>query len=296
MEVGKRARECERVRACVCVCVRACVRVCVCDCVRVQHEYTRIWMCTRLPPQAMACGIPVVTSSCYGVNMFCEHEYNCLMTPATDATAMATALHTLIRSPAVRHSCMLIFRGGGCTQTKCVCALKGVVLLGASYSGKIALAGSCRLRSTLAAAPVLFAHAVVTVAKKHTSATPIYFIAVCIYECVYDDISADLCVGIACMSVFVIDSMTGFAWVCVMTTSLYRVRVFACSGSHFRCVFVCVQLAATLAARALEVVARFTWEHALTLLEDALFTSAWLLHHPPAVIAADGSDRLARCD
>jgi hypothetical protein len=35
----------------------------------------------------------------------------------------------------------------------------------ARNSGEVALAGSRRLRCTLAAAPVLFAHAIVTVAK-----------------------------------------------------------------------------------------------------------------------------------
>jgi hypothetical protein len=44
-------------------------------------------------------------------------------------------------------------------------ALKGQTLPRASHSGEIALVGSHRLRSTLAAAPVLFAHDVVTVAK-----------------------------------------------------------------------------------------------------------------------------------
>ncbi len=50
-----------------------------------------------------------------------------------------------------------------------VCALKGPRV---SHSGVIALSVSRRLRSTLVAAPVLFAYAVVTVAKTHTSATP----------------------------------------------------------------------------------------------------------------------------
>ena len=44
-------------------------------------------------------------------------------------------------------------------------ALKGQALLRASQTSEIALSGSRRLRSTLAAAPDLFAHAVVTVAK-----------------------------------------------------------------------------------------------------------------------------------
>ncbi len=51
-------------------------------------------------------------------------------------------------------------------------ALKGLALPRKSHSGEIALAGSHRLRSTLAAAPVLFVHAVITAAKHRTSATP----------------------------------------------------------------------------------------------------------------------------
>ena len=47
----------------------------------------------------------------------------------------------------------------------CMRALKGLVPPRASHSDAIALAGSRRLRSTLAAAPVLFAHAVVTEIK-----------------------------------------------------------------------------------------------------------------------------------
>ena len=60
-------------------------------------------------------------------------------------------------------------RGGGCSQAECVRALKGLVLPCASHSGEITL--SCRLHSTLAAAPALFAHTVVTEVKKSTSAT-----------------------------------------------------------------------------------------------------------------------------
>ncbi len=48
-------------------------------------------------------------------------------------------------------------RGGESTQAECVRALKGLVLPRASHSGEIALAGSRRLCSTLAAVPVLFA-------------------------------------------------------------------------------------------------------------------------------------------
>ena len=62
--------------------------------------------------------------------------------------------------------------GGGCAQAECAHARKGLVLPRASHSGEIALAGSRRLRSTLAAAPVLFAQAVVIVAKIGRSITP----------------------------------------------------------------------------------------------------------------------------
>ncbi len=50
------------------------------------------------------------------------------------------------------------------TEAVCTHEHKGLVLRRASHSGEIALAGSHRLRSMLAAAPVLFAHAVATVA------------------------------------------------------------------------------------------------------------------------------------
>ena len=62
--------------------------------------------------------------------------------------------------------------GGGCMQAKYVRALKGLALPRASHSGEIALSGSRRLRSTLAAARILFAHTVVTVAKNSTPTTP----------------------------------------------------------------------------------------------------------------------------
>ena len=47
-------------------------------------------------------------------------------------------------------------------KTECMHVLKGLLLQRASYSDEIALAGSRRLRSTLAAAPALSTHAVVT--------------------------------------------------------------------------------------------------------------------------------------
>ena len=51
--------------------------------------------------------------------------------------------------------------------------LKELALPRACHSGEIALAGSRRLHSTLAAAPVLFAHDVVTVAEIDRIITPI---------------------------------------------------------------------------------------------------------------------------
>ena len=51
------------------------------------------------------------------------------------------------------------------SKLECVHALKGLALPRASHSSEIALVGSRRPRSTLAAAPVLFAHAAVAVAE-----------------------------------------------------------------------------------------------------------------------------------
>ncbi len=57
-------------------------------------------------------------------------------------------------------------------KAECVPPLRRLALPRVSHYGEIALAGSRRLRSKLAAAPVLFAHAVVIVAGKCTSTTP----------------------------------------------------------------------------------------------------------------------------
>jgi hypothetical protein len=60
-------------------------------------------------------------------------------------------------------------------QAECVRTLKGRALPCTSHSGEIALAGLRRLRFTLAAAPVLFAHAVVTEMKTSTgSCSPVW--------------------------------------------------------------------------------------------------------------------------
>ncbi len=59
---------------------------------------------------------------------------------------------------------VVLVRGGYSTyftKSKSVHALKGLALPRACHSGEIALAGSRRLHSALAAAPVFFAHAVV---------------------------------------------------------------------------------------------------------------------------------------
>ena len=52
------------------------------------------------------------------------------------------------------------------------CVLKRLALPRANYSGEIALVGSRHLRFTLAAAPVHFAHTVVTVTKTSSFITP----------------------------------------------------------------------------------------------------------------------------
>ena len=58
------------------------------------------------------------------------------------------------------------------TKADCVHALKGLVLPRASHSCEIALVGSSRLRCTLAVAPALFAHAVVTEANTSSFSNP----------------------------------------------------------------------------------------------------------------------------
>ncbi len=57
-------------------------------------------------------------------------------------------------------------------KAKCAHAPKGLALPRASHSSKIALAASRRLRSTLAAMPVLFAHTIVIEIKIGRIITP----------------------------------------------------------------------------------------------------------------------------
>jgi hypothetical protein len=67
-------------------------------------------------------------------------------------------------------TCMAATKGASSTKLpklEWVRAQKGLALPRASHPGEIALAGSRRLHSTLAAAPVLFAHDAVTVAEKN---------------------------------------------------------------------------------------------------------------------------------
>ena len=58
------------------------------------------------------------------------------------------------------------------SKVECVHTLKGLALLRTIHLGEFMLPGSRCLRSTLAAAPVLFAHAVVTVAKQSRFSAP----------------------------------------------------------------------------------------------------------------------------
>ena len=55
--------------------------------------------------------------------------------------------------------CLLVLKA------ECAHTLEGLALPRASHSGEIALSGSCRLRSTLATVPVLFAHDAATKSK-----------------------------------------------------------------------------------------------------------------------------------
>ena len=55
--------------------------------------------------------------------------------------------------------------GGWCTQAECVRALKGLALPQAWNAGHVDPTGQSRRSDSCAVAPVLFAHAVVTVAQ-----------------------------------------------------------------------------------------------------------------------------------
>ena len=49
--------------------------------------------------EAMASGVPVVTSRCFGVDMFCRDGVNCLTAPPTDVSGLAAAVLRLLRDP-----------------------------------------------------------------------------------------------------------------------------------------------------------------------------------------------------
>lgn len=49
----------------------------------------------------MAAGVPVVTSRCYGVDMFCVDGDNALMVSPYDANAMSDALLKILQVPQV---------------------------------------------------------------------------------------------------------------------------------------------------------------------------------------------------
>jgi glycosyltransferase involved in cell wall biosynthesis len=47
--------------------------------------------------EAMASGIPVVTSKCHGVDMFCTHEENCLMAKPKDALGLGRCVIRILK-------------------------------------------------------------------------------------------------------------------------------------------------------------------------------------------------------
>jgi glycosyltransferase involved in cell wall biosynthesis len=56
-----------------------------------------------LPPlEAMACGCAVVIADCGGVSDYAKHETNCLLVPADDPPALASAISRLIEAPELR--------------------------------------------------------------------------------------------------------------------------------------------------------------------------------------------------
>jgi hypothetical protein len=78
-----------------------------------------------------------------------------------------------------------------------VLVLEGLALPHACHSGDIALAGSRRLRSMLAAAPILLVHAAVTVATYqvvwHSLVLKMLTTLMCVYVCMYQQFCMRAC-------------------------------------------------------------------------------------------------------
>jgi hypothetical protein len=71
--------------------------------------------------EAMACGVPVVTTDCLGVRTFCNHGENCLVAAADDATGVRCRSSKSIRFFLYCLLFMLAAWGtaGGCTALCC---------------------------------------------------------------------------------------------------------------------------------------------------------------------------------
>jgi len=62
--------------------------------------FTSVYEAWGMPPmEAMASGIPLVTSRCHGVDMFCHHGYNCLMADPNDHVSLAQHVLWLLTNP-----------------------------------------------------------------------------------------------------------------------------------------------------------------------------------------------------
>lgn len=55
--------------------------------------------------EAMACGLPVVTTDCLGVRAFAVHGDNALMAPPGDLQQLSHLLVAVLRSPLLRQRC-----------------------------------------------------------------------------------------------------------------------------------------------------------------------------------------------
>lgn len=64
--------------------------------------FTSVYEAWGMPVlEAMAAGVPVITSLCHGVDMFCKHGWNCFMAEPYDAANLAAHVLKVLRNPEI---------------------------------------------------------------------------------------------------------------------------------------------------------------------------------------------------